>query len=74
MTRLTLWIALSWNPRNILFALWSQEGMLQNRIYRGKPEATCTNPKDAPNAIFFVVDTTDAAPMSEPYTLEITRK
>lgn len=51
-----------------------EEGMLQNRIYRGNPSASYNNPKDAPNTIFFVVDTTEATPMSEPYTLEITWK
>jgi len=51
-----------------------EEGMLQNRLYRGKPEATYTNPKDTPNAVFFIVDTTQADSMSDPYTLEITWK
>jgi hypothetical protein len=51
-----------------------EEGMLQNRIYKGKPEASCHNPKDAPSTVFFIVDTTDASAMSEPYTLDITWK
>lgn len=51
-----------------------EEGMLQNRIYRGKPEASYTNPKDTPNTVYFIVDTTQADAMSDPYTLEMTWK
>jgi len=51
-----------------------EEGMLQNRIYHGVPEATYNNPKDTPGTVYFVVDTTSADPMSDPYTLEISWK
>ena len=50
-----------------------EEGMLQNRIYRGKPEASYFNPKDAPNTIYLIVDTRDTN-ASEPYVLEFTQE
>ncbi len=51
-----------------------EEGMLRNLIPTGNPEATYTNPKDQPNTIFFVVDTTEMDVNSEPYTLELSGK
>ncbi|HNX95696.1 MAG TPA: hypothetical protein PKL14_11095 [Holophaga sp.] len=50
-----------------------EEGMLQNRIYRGRPEASYFNPKDAPNTIYVIVDTRDTN-ASEPYVLEFTQE
>lgn len=48
-----------------------EEGMLQNLIGTGNPEASYTNPKKEANTIFFVVDTTDPDAVSETYTLTV---
>lgn len=48
-----------------------EEGMLQNLHGTGNPEASYTNPKKEPNTIFFVVDTTEADAVSEPYDLVV---
>ena len=48
-----------------------EEGMLQNILGTGNPEASYTNPKKAANTIFFVVDTTEAGAVSEPYELRV---
>lgn len=48
-----------------------EEGMLQNLIKTGNPEASYTNPKKAANTIFFVVDTTEPDVSGEDYTLTV---
>ena len=48
-----------------------EEGMLQNLLGTGNPEASYTNPKKEPNTIFIVVDTTNADAVSEPYELVV---
>lgn len=55
---------------------WGQltEGMLQNLIPTGNPEATFKNPKDEAAEVFFVVDTRDLGAQGEPFTLTFTRK
>lgn len=50
-----------------------EEGMLQNKIYKGRPTASYTNPKDTPNTIFVVVDTTETG-TTDPYTLHFSWK
>ncbi len=49
------------------------EGMLQNRIPTGNPEATFINRKPEAVTFFFVVDTTTSLSGKEPYTLTLTR-
>jgi len=48
-----------------------EKGMLQNLQPTGNPEASYTNPKDAVNTIFFVVDTSETNVEKEPYTLVV---
>lgn len=48
-----------------------EEGMLQNLIGTGNPEATYTNPRKETHTIFFVVDTSELGAESEPYTLQV---
>ena len=50
-----------------------EEGMLQNRIPTGNPEASYRNPKGAPNTVYIVVDTTENHATGEEYTLTVTR-
>jgi len=50
-----------------------EKGMLQNLIATGNPEASYTNHKPKATTVYFVVDTTDTAGSTEPYTLTITR-
>jgi hypothetical protein len=49
-----------------------EEGMLQNRITTGNPEAQYKNPTKDTKTIYFVVDTTELNPIGEEYTLEVT--
>ena len=51
-----------------------EKGMLQNLIPTGNPEASYENHKPKATTIYFVVDTTDTAGSTEPYTLTITRE
>ncbi|MBS1784681.1 MAG: hypothetical protein JST24_04545 [Acidobacteria bacterium] len=48
-----------------------EQGMLQNLIPTGNPEASYTNPKKVTNTIFFVVDTSELGAEAEPYTLVV---
>ncbi len=48
-----------------------EKGMLQNLQPTGNPEASYTNPKNAVNTIFFVVDTSETNVEREPYTLVV---
>jgi hypothetical protein len=50
-----------------------EEGMLQNRIPTGNPEASYKNPKGTPNTVYIVVDTTETNMQGEEFTLTITR-
>jgi hypothetical protein len=49
-----------------------EEGMLQNLIKTGNPEARYTNPTKAAKTIYFVVDTTEVNIIGEAYTLKVT--
>ena len=49
-----------------------EEGMLQNVIQTGNPEARYTNPTKGTKTIYFVVDTTELNTVGEEYTLEVT--
>lgn len=51
-----------------------EEGMLQNIIPTGNPEASYRNPKPESNQVYFVVDTTEISAAGEGYRLEITEK
>lgn len=50
---------------------WGQmeEGMLQNRIPTGNPEASYMNPKGESKSVYFVVDTTDLGADREAFSL-----
>jgi hypothetical protein len=50
------------------------EGMLQNLIQTGNPEASYQNPGKAAVTVFFVVDTTVKLSGDEPYTLSFRRQ
>jgi hypothetical protein len=50
-----------------------EEGMLQNRIPTGNPEASYRNPKAGTATVFIVVDTTMTSVQGEEYTLTVTR-
>jgi len=54
---------------------WGQDeqGLLQNRIHTGEPQATYQNPTGAPRTIYFIVDTLDANMIGEPFTVAVTR-
>jgi len=51
-----------------------EQGMLQNRIPTGNPEASFINPKQEKVTFFFLVDTREMNAEREPYRLEITLK
>jgi hypothetical protein len=51
-----------------------EEGMLQNRIHTGNPEASFLNRTQLARTVFFVVDTTTIFNGAEPYTLTFTRE
>lgn len=50
---------------------WGQieQGMLQNRIPTGNPEASFINPKNEAVTVFFVVDTTETGTQNEAFRL-----
>jgi hypothetical protein len=50
---------------------WGQleQGMLQNRIPTGNPEASFINPKNESVTVFFVVDTTETGTQTEAFRL-----
>ena len=50
-----------------------EQGMLQNLIKRGNPEATYTNPRKGTSVVYFVVDTSEVLGAYENYTLTFTR-
>lgn len=50
-----------------------EEGLLQNRIQTGEPEATYKNPSQDARTIYFIVVSQDENPIGDPFTLEITR-
>lgn len=49
-----------------------EQGMLQNRIPTGNPEASYINPKPERNTVFFVVETTETSMDGEPFSLFVT--
>lgn len=51
-----------------------EQGMLQNRIPTGNPEASFINPKQEGTVVFFLVDTQEALAEREPFRLEFTVK
>ncbi len=50
------------------------EGMLQNRIPTGNPQASYINARNEARTVFFVVDTTNLDVGAEPYQLTFTRE
>jgi hypothetical protein len=58
-----------------VFDRWGREGegMLQNRIPTGNPEASYRNPKAEASTVYIVVDTTELNMQGEPYTLPVSR-
>ena len=50
-----------------------EEGLLQNRIHTGEPQATYKNPTKEMRTIYFIVDSLDANMVGDAYTVEITR-
>lgn len=50
------------------------EGMLQNLVHRGNPEASYVNPGKTAVTVFFVVDTTSKLSGPEPYTITFRRE
>lgn len=50
-----------------------EEGLLQNRIPTGEPQATYKNPSAENRTIYFIVDTLDTNMVGETFTLEVTR-
>lgn len=51
-----------------------EQGMLQNRIPTGNPEASYINPKAEARTVYFVVDTTERNILGEEFKLTITTK
>ena len=49
-----------------------EEGMLQNKIKTGNPEARYTNSTKGAKSIYFVVDTSELNIIGEECTLEVT--
>ncbi|MBK9795473.1 MAG: hypothetical protein IPP58_03065 [Holophagaceae bacterium] len=50
-----------------------EEGLLQNRIPTGEPQATYKNPSKESRTVYFIVDTLDLNMVGEAFTLEVTR-
>lgn len=50
-----------------------EKGLLQNKIPTGEPMATYLNPTKESRTIYFIVDTTDANMMGDPFEVEVTR-
>jgi hypothetical protein len=50
-----------------------EEGLLQNRIHTGEPQATYRNPTQATRTIYFIVDSLDENMVGDAFTVEITR-
>lgn len=52
-----------------------EEGMLQNRIWTGKPEASYKNPSSTETKeVWFIVDTTDTQMTGDPFEVEVRRE
>lgn len=49
-----------------------EEGMLQNAIHTGNPEASYQNPKAERMTIYLLVDTTEVSGEREPFRLQVT--
>ncbi len=50
-----------------------EEGLLQNRIHTGEPQATYKNPTKETRTVYFIVDSLDVNMVGDAYTVEITR-
>ncbi|HEX7552972.1 MAG TPA: hypothetical protein VF378_05425 [Geothrix sp.] len=50
-----------------------EEGLLQNRIPTGEPQATYKNPTKETRTMYFIVDSLDANMVGDAFTVEITR-
>jgi hypothetical protein len=50
-----------------------EEGLLQNRIPSGEPQASYKNPRQETRTIYFIVDTLDANMMGEDFEVEVIR-
>lgn len=50
------------------------QGMLQNLIRSGNPQASYVNPGKAASTVYFVVDTTEILTGKEPYVVTFTRE
>lgn len=55
---------------------WGREeqGMLQNRIWKGRPVASYNNPGPGAKTVYFIVDTTDANMTGEAFEAEVRRR
>lgn len=51
----------------------TEKGLLQNKIPTGEPMATYLNPSKESRTIYFIVDTTDANMLGDPFEIEVTR-
>ena len=51
-----------------------EEGMLQNRIWKGRPVASYKNPTHEPKTVYFIVDTTDATMSGEAFGVDVRRQ
>lgn len=50
-----------------------EQGLLQNRIHSGEPQATYQNPSQETRTVYFIVDTLDANMSGEAYSIDVTR-
>jgi hypothetical protein len=50
-----------------------EQGLLQNRIHSGEPQATYQNPSRETRTLYFIVDTLDANMSGEAFEIEVTR-
>lgn len=50
-----------------------EEGLLQNRIQTGEPQATYKNPTQETRTVYFIVVSLDDNPVGDSFTVEVTR-
>ena len=50
-----------------------EQGLLQNRIHSGEPQATYQNRSRETRTLYFIVDTLDANMSGEAFEIEVTR-
>lgn len=55
---------------------WGREevGMLQNRIWKGRPVASYKNPSPEKKTVYFIVDTTEANMYGEAFEVDVRRQ